>query len=73
VLAALLRSQAEHWAHERAEDARARAFESMRLVASCCVLAGVSPVSLIRADLDELRTRPYLAHYFTSKAEAPSG
>lgn len=66
VLAALLHSQAERWDDGSEREVRLQAFESMRLVANCCVLVDVTPVSLIRADLDELRTRPYLAEFFTT-------
>ncbi len=66
MLAALLRSQAESWADAIERDVKPLAFESMRLVASCCVQAGIAPVSLIRADLDELRTRPYLGQFFAT-------
>lgn len=73
VLTALLRSQAESWADRRGGDARPLAFESMRLVANCCVLAGVNPVSLIRDDLDELRTRPYLDGFFAARSGSVPG
>ena len=66
VLSALLRSQAETWSDGTESDSRLLAFDSLRLVANCCVLVGIAPVTLIRADLDELRTRPYLAGFFAT-------
>jgi len=73
VLAVLLRAQAKSWADEHAGDARPLAFESMRLVANCCVLAGINPVLLIRADLDELRTRSYLDEFFATRSGSVPG
>ena len=73
VVAALLRFQAESWNDGTESDPRLLAFESMRLVAHTSVLAGIDPVLLIRADLEELRTRPYLSEFFATWKRSPSG
>jgi phosphoribosyl-AMP cyclohydrolase/phosphoribosyl-ATP pyrophosphohydrolase len=73
VIAELLRYQAASWEARRDDDPALPAFESMRLAANCCVIAGVIPTNLIRADLNELRTRRYLELFFASLERADPG
>lgn len=64
VLAELLRHQARSWESPSDDKQELLAVESMRLVANCCTIAEVSPTVLIRADLNEMRTRRYLDPFF---------
>lgn len=63
--AGLIRRLAEQWDADSADDLPGRAHETMASVARACALAGVDPIAVIRADLDELRSRPYLETFFT--------
>lgn len=73
VLATLLRHQADGWKHgSSGSEPATLAFDSMRLVANACVIAGVAPTALIRADLNEMRTRRYLELFFASRDRALS-
>lgn len=65
-LAKLIRHQASTWAARPTEHIAALAHESLALVAGACAVAGVVPARLIAADLNELRTRSYLAAYFAT-------
>lgn len=67
--AALIRQLADRWdiGSDSVGELAGRAHETMTFVARACALAGVEPITAIRNDLDELRTRPYLAAFFTGK------
>lgn len=73
VLGELLRHQANQWEALIDGDPALLAFESLRLVANCCVIGGVTPSTLIRSDLNELRTRSYLELFFAARERADSG
>lgn len=66
VAAALLTAEAELWAGPSAlaEPLAARCHAAIALVAQACSSVHVPPISLIRKDLDDLTTRPYLTPYF---------
>ncbi len=66
VLVSLLRGEAVAWSLVSSDSVAAQAHSTLTLVAAACFKAGVSPVDLIRRDLDDLRSRPYLAEYFSS-------
>jgi phosphoribosyl-AMP cyclohydrolase len=61
--AAMLRADADRWESERSpgEDAVARCHATLALVGQTCLLAGVSPLALVEADLADLSAKPYLA------------
>lgn len=61
---ALIRELAGRWDTEDGDDVAGRAHETLTAVARACALADVEPIDLIRVDLDELRTRSYLADFF---------
>jgi phosphoribosyl-AMP cyclohydrolase len=64
--ATLLRVEAETWRQplEPGADLAARLHAAIALVAQACRAGGASPVVALRADLDDLRTKSYLAGYF---------
>ncbi len=65
--ARLLISEADSWfrATPNVSEVAARCHAAISLVAQACQSAQVPPVSLVRRDLDELETRPYLSGYFS--------
>ncbi len=65
-LARLLRREADLWVSGGGLDVGALAHGTLSLVTGACVAAGVDPKALIVADLNELRTRPYLEGYFAA-------
>lgn len=66
-LTALLRAEAGRWdGGSPLLDLAAAAHNVLALVAGTCAIAGVEPLELIRQDLDNLRSRPYLTPYFDS-------
>jgi hypothetical protein len=64
-LATLLRAEAEIWSLDSG-DVAARAHQTFALVAAACATAGIAPLAVILHDLDDLRSRPYLADYFAT-------
>jgi phosphoribosyl-AMP cyclohydrolase len=63
--ARLLESDASAWASGTPPTQLApRVHASMALVAQACRSTGVSPLDILRTDLDELRSRPYLNGHF---------
>ncbi len=68
--ASLIRQLAERWEEQPEKDISGLAHETMACVARACALADVEPVTILRADLDDLRSRPYLDAFFTTK-ESP--
>lgn len=67
ISARMLISEAESWLSSppAASEIAPRCHAAMSLVAQACRSAHVSPVSLIRKDLDDLASRDYLAPYFS--------
>lgn len=65
--ASMIRALAERWSIGSADRLEDQAHETLTSVARACALADVNPIDLVRADLDELRTRPYLADFFNGK------
>ncbi|MBA2469012.1 MAG: phosphoribosyl-AMP cyclohydrolase [Chloroflexia bacterium] len=63
-LAGLIRREAEFWLAGSNLDVAALAHGSLAMVAAACGVVGVTPRSLIMADLNEMRTRAYLEPYF---------
>ncbi len=63
-LAGLIRREADFWLAGSSLDIAALAHGSLAMVAAACSVVGVSPSSLIMADLNEMRTRSYLDPYF---------
>lgn len=71
-LAALLRASAQRWAQIPADTAPGEfVHETFALVTAALVRMGVSPASVIRADLDSLRQRSYLSAHFAPRPESP--
>jgi phosphoribosyl-AMP cyclohydrolase len=64
--ARLLRGEALFWSHGPGDPVTvsARCHAAMALVAQACRAAGISPVTLVRKDLVDLESKPYLADYF---------
>lgn len=60
-LSVILRAQAERWTSAPGEDLAARLHETFALAAAAMASMNVVPLDVIRADLDSLRGRPYLA------------
>jgi phosphoribosyl-AMP cyclohydrolase len=62
----LLRAEAGRWsaAEQDAEDIAAASHATLALVGQACTSAGLDPLAAVRADLAELRSRPYLAPFF---------
>ncbi|MGH2562802.1 MAG: phosphoribosyl-AMP cyclohydrolase [Thermomicrobiales bacterium] len=61
--ARVLRAEADHW-HTAQTITAEQLHAAAALVAQAACSAGAPPQRLIEADLDELRTRPYLAAFF---------
>jgi phosphoribosyl-AMP cyclohydrolase len=63
--ARLLRAEAERWSPDAGDDdLAAKAHATLALVALACRSGGLDPLAVVASDLEELRTRPYLAAYF---------
>ncbi|MGC4193301.1 MAG: phosphoribosyl-AMP cyclohydrolase [Thermomicrobiales bacterium] len=69
-LATMLRAHAAHWTPEdRSEhDLAARLHETFALAAAAMASVGIEPLAVVRADLDSLHSRPYLADPIGTKA-----
>ncbi|MGC4104916.1 MAG: phosphoribosyl-AMP cyclohydrolase [Thermomicrobiales bacterium] len=65
-LSTILRAQAAQWQSETPQDLAARLHETFALAAAAMASLGVAPLEVIRADLDSLRRRPYLASLIAS-------
>lgn len=66
-LAGMLRTEADAWAASAQSDPAtlpARCHATLALIAQACQTAGVEPAAILQRDLDDLRTRPYLAPIF---------
>lgn len=72
-VASLIRSIAQGWSSDAGVDLPGRAHETLTSVARACALVNVGPIALVRADLDELRARPYLRDFFMGKAAPVAG
>jgi phosphoribosyl-AMP cyclohydrolase len=73
----LLRAEAEAWAGVGTHSGplAARCHATLALVGQACRVGGVSVRSLVEADLEALRSKPYLSDYFVSlgaDSDAPS-
>lgn len=66
IAAQLLRAEADAWLRYPipAFDAPARCHATVALIAQAVITAGVEPSAILQRDLDDLRTRPYLAPIF---------
>lgn len=66
IAAQLLRAEADTWLRYPipAFDAPARCHATVALIAQAVITAGVDPGAILQRDLDDLRTRPYLAPIF---------
>ncbi len=71
--ASMIRALADRWATGSEDRLGDRAHETLTSVARACALADVEPIDLIRADLDELRTRPYLVDFFSGRDASAAG
>ena len=63
----ILRNEANGWnqvAHPQSSTLPARCHATLALIAQACQSAGVEPTAILQRDLDDLRTRPYLAPIF---------
>jgi phosphoribosyl-ATP pyrophosphohydrolase len=68
---ALLRHAADEWPTlTRCDELASFAHDTLSRVREACTLVGVSPATLIEADLRELRTRHYLDDYFAASDAA---
>ena len=64
-VARLLAAEADRWnASDPAGECAANARAALALVAMACRSGGLDPFEAVEADLDDLRTRPYLTGYF---------
>ncbi len=72
VLVSLLKGEAVAWSLVSSDAVAAQAHSTLTLVAASCFKAGVEPSDLIRRDLDDLRSRPYLTGYFASQPGSPT-
>lgn len=70
--AALIRQLAGTWAGGTHQEMSVLAHETMASVARACALVGIEPGAAIRADLGELRSRPYLADFFAARDARPA-
>jgi phosphoribosyl-AMP cyclohydrolase len=62
---AMLRAEADAWSGDGpTSDVVAHCHATLALIGQACCLVGVDPLSIVEADLSELRTRSYLAPYF---------
>jgi phosphoribosyl-AMP cyclohydrolase len=66
----LLRAEADRWSgcSPETEDVAAVAHATLALVGQACRSGGVDPLEVVEMDLEELRSRPYLAPYFGESA-----
>jgi len=64
----LIRALAERWGTDSGDHLGDRAHETLTFVARACALAAIAPIDLIRDDLKELGTRPYLSEFFRIRA-----
>lgn len=66
IAAQLLRAEADAWEQHPIPifDAPARCHATVALIAQAVITAGVDPGAILQRDLDDLRTRPYLAPIF---------
>lgn len=71
--ATLIRHLADTWTGDTQLALPDHAHETLASVARACALAGIEPGAVIRADLDELRSRPYLADFFSGSDTRPGG
>ena len=69
-LATMLRAQAGKWSADRPDDLPARIHETFAVAAAAMTSLGIAPLDVIRADLDSLRSRPYLTGLTGSGARA---
>jgi phosphoribosyl-AMP cyclohydrolase len=67
---ALLRHAAGEWPTVEGDLTASFAHETLSRVREVCALVGVSPATLVEADLRELRTRHYLDDYFAASDAA---
>lgn len=73
-LSALIETDAESWRAQGADgDVAAHGHASLALVAQACKTAGVEPVDIVAADLQELRSKPYVATLVAQHATSPVG
>jgi phosphoribosyl-AMP cyclohydrolase len=65
-IARLLRADADSWSGDSTSevDAAARAHATLAIVGQACRSGGIEPLTVIEADLSELRSRPYLTAFF---------
>lgn len=64
-VARLLTAEADRWnSSDPAGEFAANARAALALVATACRTGGLDPLEAVQADLDDLRTRPYLTGYF---------
>jgi phosphoribosyl-AMP cyclohydrolase len=71
-LSALIQSDAESWRRQSAHrDVAAHGHASLALVAQACMTAGVEPVDIVAADLEELRSKSYVATLVAQHATFP--
>lgn len=70
----LLQAESSWWEDARDCDSAlgARAHATLAIVAQACHVAGIDPVEPVRCDLVELRSRPYLAPFFSDVDQASS-
>lgn len=66
VASRLLRAEAAAWATDagNGQDMSSRCHATIALIAQAVNTAGVDPSAILQRDLDDLRTRPYLAELF---------
>lgn len=69
-ISTVLRAKAHRWrsGSPPPEQLAAETHATLTLVGQACQRAGVEPLAAIESDLDELRTRNYLAPYFSERA-----
>lgn len=67
--ARVLRAEAARWSPPASAENHlaARCHAAIAIVAQACAAMSVAPPNLIRHDLGELRSRPYLSAYFSGK------
>jgi phosphoribosyl-AMP cyclohydrolase len=71
-VAHLLRADAARW-RDRSEpivDIAAQGHATLALVGLACASGAIDPIAAVRADLDDLRARPYLSPLFAQSAGA---
>jgi hypothetical protein len=68
---ALLKHAAGEWPTVEGDLTAPFAHETLSRLREACALVGVSPATLVEADLRELRTRHYLDDYFAASDAAP--